>query len=375
MFRVLQVVDSLGVGGAEQVVVRLAQAVVRHRVELTVVTLRPYPGSVLEPELRATGARMVTFPVTSASAGIRAAPGPLLELVRFVKRGGFDLIHTHLNTADVVGAVAGLLTRVPVVSTQHSVRRTAPNPVRERIRRLLLRHVTREVIAVGESVAAVQRSQLGTRTPVTVVPNPAPATSHPDPVARARVRRELGIGDDQPVILAAGRLEPPKDHLLMIEAMEHVLRDRPDAVLLIAGRGTLASTLAARIEALGRTGSVRLLGHRDDMQDLRSAADVFASSSAWEGTPMSILEAMASGLPVVATDVGDCREVMGAGGVVVEPGDAGALGAGLLEALVPAARGRLARAAQQRARERYGMDTWISQILVVYERAVAGSLP
>jgi glycosyltransferase involved in cell wall biosynthesis len=261
------------------------------------------------------------------------------------------------------------------VSTQHSVRRTAPNPVRERIRRLLLQHVTREVIAVGESVADVQRSQLGARTPVTVVPNPAPATSDPDPAVRARVRWALGIGDAQPVVLAAGRLEPAKDHLLMIEAMGRVLHDRPDAVLLIAGRGTLAATLMARIEALGRAGSIRLLGHRDDMQDLRSSADVFASSSAWEGTPMSILEAMASGLPVVATDVGDCREVMGAGGVVVEPGNADALGAGLLEALAPTARGRLARAAQQRARERYGMEAWISQILVVYERATAGSPP
>ena len=240
--------------------------------------------------------------------------------MRFVRRERFDLIHTHLNTSDVVGPLAGIASGVPVISTQHCVGRRAPNPIRERIRRWALQHVAVEVIAVGEAAAQVQREELGGRS-ITVIPNPFLPPTAPDPAARARIRTELAVRDDQPVFLAAGRLEPQKDHQLLLEAMRVVLDHRPDAVLLIAGSGALADTLADRAAQLGCARSVRLLGHRDDMGDLYAAADLFVSSSAREGMPQSILEAIAAGLQVVATDVGDCKDIIGPEGEVVPAGD------------------------------------------------------
>ena len=355
--------------------VRLAEATAGTPIHLTVATLRARPDSVLEAALAAMGTPLVSFAITSPeTAGALPAPRELLRLLRFVRRERFDLINTHLNTSDVVGVLAGFTSGTPVVSTQHSVRRTAPNPIRERVRRFALRHGTVEVIAVGDAVAAVQRAELGSRR-VTVVPNPAPPPWVPDPSARARVRAEVGLSNDQPVLLAAGRLEPPKDHLMLIEAMRTVLDQRPEAALLIAGTGTWAGRLEQRVEALGCGASVRLLGHRDDIDALYAAADVFVSSSAWEGMPLSILEAMAAGLPVVATDVGDCADVIGAAGMLVPPGDPAALARALVESLDPVTRSTRSGASRDRAHLEFGVDAWVRRVARVYDRAVRGTTP
>lgn len=373
--RVLHVIDSLGVGGAEQLVVRLAEATAGGPIQITVATLRARPDSPLEAQLRTIGTPLFTFPMTRFPApGLRPAPRALARLVRFVRTERFSVIHTHLNTADVVGAIVGGICGVPVVSTQHSVRRTPPNPLRDRIRRLTLRYATREIIAVGASVAATQHLAAGGRT-VAVIPNPAPPPSAPCPETRARIRGSLGLSDVQPVLLAVGRLEPPKNHALMLDAMRLLVDDLPGAALLIAGSGSLADELAERVAVLDLAPVVRLLGHRNDVDHLLAASDIFVSSSAWEGMPIAILEALAAGLPVVATDVGDCREVIGAGGRVVASGDPAALRAAVLEALEPQARAAMSIAARERAQDEYGIASWVSRLVAVYERAAFGPEP
>ena len=177
------------------------------------------------------------------------------------------------------------------------------------------------------------------------------------------------------MLLAVGRLEPAKDHLMLLEAIRLVRQQVPSVVLLIAGTGSLEEVVAQRITELGCKGCVRLLGERDDIDDLYAAADVFVSSSAWEGMPLSILEAMAAGLPVVATDVGDCAEVIGDGGEVVPSGEPRGLAAALVRGLDPGFRAVRSRAARDRARKEYGIDAWLGRVTRVYERAARVPTP
>lgn len=373
--RVLQMIDSIGVGGAERLVARLA-TLDEPTIDVTVVTLRASPDDVVAADLRAAGRPVLTFPMTTCdsttSSWRGSAPLQMLRLVRFVRNGRFDVIHTHLNASDMVGAAVGRVCGVPVVSTQHTVGRRVSHRLRHRVRRLTLRRIA-EVVAVGHTVAEEQRTALGEQS-VTVIPNPAP----PPQVraSRAAMRRQLGVSPRGPLLVAAGRLEPPKDHQCMIEAIASVVPVHPDAVLLLLGNGSCRDAVAARVRALGLSESVRLLGLRDDVADVLGAADLFISSSAWEGMPLAILEAMSAGLPVVATDVGDCRAVLGDTGVIVPPRAPAALAEAINSLLAdPARAARLGQAAKQRALTDYGLDQWVSRLVAVYRRVATAPTP
>ena len=373
--RVLQMIDSIGVGGAERLVARLA-TLDEPTIDVTVVTLRPSTDDVVAADLRAAGKPALTFPMTTCDATSSSwrgsAPLQMIRLIRFVRNGRFDVIHTHLNASDMIGAAVGRVCRVPVVSTQHTVGRNVSHRLRRRIRRLTLRRIA-EVVAVGHTVAEEQRSALG-ELPVTVIPNPAPPAQVPVP--RAAMRRQLQVAPDGPLLVAAGRLEPPKDHLCMVEAMASVVTAHPDAVLLMLGSGSCGEAIASRVRALGLGGSVRLLGLRDDVADVLGAADLFISSSAWEGMPLSILEAMSAGLPVVATDVGDCRALLGDTGVIVPPRTPVALAQAISSLLDdPERAAELGRAARQRALTDYGLDQWVRSLVAVYRRVASAPTP
>ena len=162
----------------------------------------------------------------------------------------------------------------------------------------------------------------------------------------------------------------------MVEAMASVISAHPDAVLVVLGAGSCEDAIKGQIRELGLSGSVRLLGLRDDVADVLGAADIFVSSSAWEGMPLSILEAMSAGLPVVATDVGDCRALLGETGVIVPPHAPVALADAISRLLADSDRAaQLGPAAKQRALADYGLEQWLSSLMAVYQRVASAPTP
>lgn len=145
---------------------------------------------------------------------------------------------------------------------------------------------------------------------IVIVPNGLDTVAYePDERLRAKARAELGLGDAF-TWLSVGRLTEAKRHSDLADAMRTVCEREPQARLLIAGVGPLGPALEQRIETLDLAANVQLLGLRDDVPALMRAADGFVLSSAWEGLPMVLLEAAASSLPIVATDVGGSRDVV-----------------------------------------------------------------
>ena len=192
---------------------------------------------------------------------------------------------------------------------------------------------------------------------VAVVPNGVRVPA-PDRGARERARRELALGDG-PVLIVTSRLHESKGHAHLLAAFEPIAAGHPSAALVVVGDGKLRGALEEDARRRGIAGRVRFTGLRSDVEDLLPAADLFVLPSLLEGLPNAVLEAMASGLPVVATDVDGVGEAVidGVTGTLVPPADSGALGAAIEDLLAdPARRRSLGAAGRARVREHFTLE-------------------
>ena len=351
--RVAYVVTSTGVGGAERQVYDLA-AVFRSRGwGVGVVSMVPLHERFLP--LRDEGVRLASLEMTKG----RPDPRGLVRLARLLRAWRPDVVHGHMSHANLITRLVRPLVPGPrYVSTMHNqdeghqwryyaYRLTSP-----------LAHVTTTVsqVAVDEAV----RRHATRRQDMLLVPNGIDTRRHePDPVLRRSTRAALGL-EDRFVWLTAGRLVEAKRHADLIAAMRLVRQSAPEVQLLIAGSGALHSMLEREIERSDLTANVSLLGLRDDVGALMQAADGFVMSSAWEGLPMVLLEAAATALPIVSTDVGGTREVVKERetGFVVPAEQPQRLAQEMLRlmALSPEERRAMGQRARQHISDAFGLD-------------------
>jgi len=200
-----------------------------------------------------------------------------------------------------------------------------------------------------------------------------------DPLERARMRHELGVGDDTCVIGHLARFHPMKDQLGLIEAARGVIGERADVLFLLAGAGLGDDNrqLAQAIRQSGLEGKVRLLGPTQQPHSLLSACDLFCLPSAWgEGFPNAVGEAMASELPCVVTSVGAGPELVGDTGLVVGPGDRAALAAALLQLIRAgaASRARLGKLARERIQACYSLPAVATRYAEVFDAALSAEI-
>jgi glycosyltransferase involved in cell wall biosynthesis len=361
------VIDTLQVGGAQSLLVTLAQKWPPERARPDVITLQ---------EIGATGpgARLV-----EAGAHVMALPGRGLldggrfrRLVSQIRAGGYDAVHTHLAYANIAGLAAARLAKRPAVATLHNVRPSHQPATIIALEGLALRCWARLVVAVGPQVAATYRSRWPGLA-IEVLPN---AVTAPAPMAAGErlARRRALLGDGEgPLLLAAGRLTRQKGYPDLLAAFDHVRPLYAGARLLIAGGGPDEAAIAGEIRQRRLGAAVRLLGRRDDVPELMQAADLFVSASHWEGLPVAVLEAMAAGLAVVATAVGDVPEVVTAeSGILVPPRQPAALAAAIVALLAdPERRASLGAAGAQRVASCYGAEAWVARLLALYHRLLA----
>ena len=361
--RVLVLAKGLGRGGAERLLVETARRLDPERFHVEVAYLLPWKDALV-PELAAAG-----VPVHGLrGAGLRGMAWPL-RLRRLVRNGRVDLVHTHMPLPAAVARLVLPGRRPAFVHTEHNLWSRYRWATRWANRLTYRRNAA--VVAVSEAVAASIGS---TRVPVEVVVHGvelvAPAV---DAAARLRARSALGLDPDVPVVGTVGNHTAKKDHATLLDAVARLATDVPDVQLVLVGSGPLTGELGARAQRLGIAERVHLVGSRPDARELLAALDVFALSSRFEGLPLALLEAMAAGLPVVATTVGGVPEVLtdGVDGLLVEPGDAGALQVALGKLLAdPALARQLGARARLRA-ESFDIDRAAERIVGVYETVLS----
>jgi glycosyltransferase involved in cell wall biosynthesis len=286
------------------------------------------------------------------------------ELVRLFRRERFDLVHVHTPVAALIGRVAARLAAVPrIVYTAHGFyfheRMSAPRRAAFQALEWFSGRFTDLLFTQAEEDAATARRLRLSRGPVHAIGNGAdPARWHPPGAdgARERLRGELGAGAGDVVIAMVGRLVAEKGYPELFAAMREV-----PARLWVIGERLSSDHAPAIDQALAALNAdrdlasrVRLLGYRADVPDLLRAADIFTLPSHREGMPRSILEAMLTGLPVVATDIRGSREEVVAGetGLLVPVGDRAALAAALRLLVADGGlRARMGAAGLARARD------------------------
>ncbi|WP_422393005.1 Putative glycosyltransferase EpsD [Moorella humiferrea] len=321
-------------------------------------------------ELKAAG-----IPVTSLGMR-RGVPDPraLFRLARILRRERPQVVHSHMVHANILARLVRPLVKVPVlVCTAHSF--DEGGHYRELAYRFtdFLCDLTTQVSHAGLEryvrVGAVPRPK------IRFVPNGVDIERfRPNPEARVRLRRELNV-DNAFVWLAVGRFEEAKDYPNMLRAFAKVLRSGKNAILLIAGQGTLKDEAESLALELGIARSVRFLGVRQDVPDLMNAADAYVMSSVWEGMPMVLLEAGAVGLPVVATDVGGNREVVldTRSGFLVPPKDSDALACSMLQLMdmYPEERQCMGQVARTHIEANYSLERVVDQWEALYRELLA----
>jgi glycosyltransferase involved in cell wall biosynthesis len=368
ILRVAQIVDSLQIGGAEKLmVVFVSQARLRN-VDTTVICLKTGSYTPIPEQLSSLGAEVRTFSSKKALEIKR-----FRELLKFLREQRFDIVQTHLRTANIIGTLAANIAGIPVINTLHSVR-VGPdhnNAGRYHLETWALRYAAKRVIAVGHVVAQAHVKRFPNRM-IDIVPNavePIETVPYPE---RQSLRASL-LGDPaRPLFLSVGRLSPPKSFSDLIAAFGEVVRIQPSAVLAIAGDGVLKEELQQQISHHGLQNSVFLLGLRNDVPRLLSAADFYVSSSRWEGLPLSILEAMSSGLPVVATTVGEIPYVVTTdSGILVPPAEPGLLASALIRILQnTAAAKRMGAAGRDQVLHKYSPSKWMDRLLEIYSQVM-----
>jgi len=240
-----------------------------------------------------------------------------------LRRYHADVLHSFLFHANIIGRVAAMLARTPVVVS--AIRVAEARRYHWWIDRWTRRLVDRYT-CVCESVRREAVGRLGVpERRVVAIPNGVDEPRIEKP--RAEVRRELGIGDDAFVFVFVGRLETQKAPDDFIRAAAEVCAVVPRACFVLVGAGTLERKLRALVRDLRINSRVRFAGWRRDAMDIMAASDALVLPSRWEGMPNVVLEAMILGKPVVASSVGGCPELVehGATGYLVSPGDVHAL--------------------------------------------------
>jgi glycosyltransferase involved in cell wall biosynthesis len=362
--RLLLAVDSLEVGGAERHVVDLALALRRkgHEVEVTCSV----SGELCEP---LETARVPVWPLTRRLVKRRASLSYARGIRKLLGERTFDLVHAHIFASAVAAAIATLGKSVPLVITEHteaSWQTWLTRPVSRWAHRRAKR-----VIAVSTPIERRLIEHYGVPSHlVTLIPNAVtPASDEPpDPPVALR-----GVWLEHPLIGVVARLQPEKGVANFLKAAVRVAEVSSQARFLVVGDGPLRGELLDLAEHLGLSERVRFLGYRSDSRALMELMDVLVVPSLTEGSPLIVLEAMAAGVPLVASAVGGIPDQVrhGREGILVPPDDPDALGEALGVLLRdPAYARRLGEAGRRRTQNEFSHETLVRRTEGVYRAAI-----
>jgi glycosyltransferase involved in cell wall biosynthesis len=363
--RIAHLITDLDVGGAEMMLTKLVAATDRERFSTKVISMLPF--GPLADALADRG-------IHSESLGMRRGaldPRALIHLVRLLRRNQVQILQTWLYHADLLGLIAARLAGVP--SVVWNLRCSDMDVSRYSHLRRLLALLSRrpDVVVVNSAAGQSAHSRFGYRPRRwEMIPNGFDIECFRiDPDAPQRLRASLRLPEDSFLVTVPARFDPMKDHATFLAAAKLFARRHANAYFVLLGRGIERNNLILweMVSATRYAERIVLLGERSDVQAILAGSDVVTLSSAFgEGCPNVVGEAMACGVPVVATDVGDAAQLIGPTGIVVPPRDASALAAAW-DALLR--RGSLGRAGLGwAARQRIVRDYALRSIVDRYER-------
>ncbi len=378
--RVMHVIARLNVGGPALQVILLASRMTPPAFESTLVSGRV---SSHEGDMAYLAETYGIEPIYVPELGRELSPMrdmiTLIKLWRLMRRLRPEVVHTHTAKAGFVGRVAAWLARVPVrVHTFHGHVFHGYFGPRKTAFFLWLERLTARITDRLIAVSPLLKEELATAYRIAPADRIAVAPEGPDlsryletPRHLGAFRRQYDLPADAPLVGIVGRLVPIKNHALFLQAAQRVRQSHPDVHFVIIGDGELRDSLVAQAQELGLADAVTFTGFLRDLCPVYSDLDLVVISSNNEGTPVSIIEALAAGVPVVSTAVGGVPDLLDGGrlGTLVPPGDADALAQAMVTVLsTPAANQHDLR---QSVADQFGIDRLVSDLSALYRDLLA----
>lgn len=319
-FNVLHYIETSGPGGAETVLLNVARNIDRDHFYPRVIL---HKSRWLHEQLQKNGIDTEIIPSK------RSWDMPFLfNFIKYCRRHKIDLIHSHLFGANLYACLAGAIMRIPVLTTFHNELKLEGSADKFiRLKSIIIRTFSKKMAFVADYIKDeyVNKIHFPPRKMVTVY-NGVEIDSRSDEVEIENLRKELEISDGDSVIVHIANFRVPKGHNILIEAAARVCKELPSTKFLLAGDegdGELKKEVVEFSKNLGIADNIKVLGFRKDIGRLLDLADVFVLPSISEAMPLSVIEAMAAGKPVVATDVGGLSEIVESDrtGFLVQPGN------------------------------------------------------
>lgn len=364
---VAQVVRSLDTGGQEVMVARLVERLASERFQSTVISLQG--GGWLADRLEAQG-----FPVICLDAPEGWSPGTIAALGALLRQQRVDVVHCHNRKALLYGGLASALApRTRLVYTKHGASHWDGGPTA-----LLGRYVmrrSRAVVAVSQDIEnGVRAGRWAAPRRLSTILNGVDLNQFKPAVDQVAVRRQLGLPAESPIVGTVARLSPEKDQGTLLRAFQLLLRAQPEAHLVLVGDGAMRAELEGLAQEFDLGGRAHFLGERQDIPALLQAMDVFCLPSLTEGTSLTLLEAMATALPIVATAVGGNPEVVSdqVSGLLVPPGEPQQLADALLWVLQDGVLARhFGEAGREIVERRYSMESMVERYAGIYQQVLS----
>ncbi len=363
---ILYFITELNIGGAERALARLLAHLDHDRFAPIVACLYGGDGPLAD-EIRGQ-----SIPVVDLGMTAKWRWDALWRFYRLLRQERPAVLHTWMFHANVLGRVLGRMASVPIIITSRR-NVNVGGSAREYINRWTARLGDR-AIAVCKLARQVEIHRTGVSSEhVVTIYNGVDAGqfSGPSPQAVAQILKFFRIPTDAPLVGSVGRFRPQKGYADLLMAMRHVREHVPTARLLLVGGGELHDDLAAKALSLGVDDIVTFAGMRGDVPEILGTLDVFVLPSLWEGMPNAVLEAMAAGLPVVATAVGGTPEAVvdGVTGLLVCPSDPAALAEAILHLLDnPDLRQQMGQAGRKRVLQHFSVERMVEQTQNLYDQ-------
>jgi len=319
--RVMQITHDLAIGGLQQVVVSICRNIDRDRFSISVLCLREK--GELAPELEEMGIPVFLLPRKRYGTDYFS----FLKVASLLRRERTEVIHTHNKQPFIDGTLGGMMARSrTIVHTDHG--RTFPDKRRYLFAEWVMSHFVYKIAAVSDKTGEdlVRYEKIG-RKKIVTVPNGVDQRLFEVPIDPETKKEEIGIRERYPILGIGARLVEVKGIEYLLGAVSELRRRYPRALLVIAGTGPWEKRLKDVARELGIEDHVAFLGARRDMHELLRVFDLYVLPSLSEGMPLALLEAMAAGCPVVATNVGGVPDIIidGYNGMLVEPRNKDAL--------------------------------------------------